>query len=130
MSRREIEDQMSFMKIPVQLLVLLLIVGAISSHKSYNCLFDPAKFNDSLQHVPLVISATVLNVTTDPRDSRLQIRIRLLTLHCPNNIGTLRHHTILKKYLPQFHIMQKKTVAFWQCTMNSAIQSFGALIET
>ncbi|VDO22559.1 unnamed protein product [Brugia timori] len=46
--------------------------GTLSSHESHSCVFDPAKFNDSLQNVPLVISATVLNVTTDPKDNRLQ----------------------------------------------------------
>ncbi|EJW78052.1 hypothetical protein WUBG_11038 [Wuchereria bancrofti] len=46
--------------------------GTLSSHESHSCIFDPAKFNDSLQNVPLVISATVLNVTADPKDNRLQ----------------------------------------------------------
>uniref|UniRef100_A0A0R3RIR0 NtA domain-containing protein n=1 Tax=Elaeophora elaphi TaxID=1147741 RepID=A0A0R3RIR0_9BILA len=68
------------MTILIQLLLLLsLIVGILSSHKSYDsCLFDPAKFNESLQHAPIVISATVLDVTVDPRDSQLQIFTLLL----------------------------------------------------
>lgn len=60
------------MQLPL-LLLLSLIVGTLSSLKSSNCLFDPEKFNDSLQNAPLVISATVLDVTIDPRDSRLQV---------------------------------------------------------
>lgn len=64
-----------FMTIPVQLLLLssLTAVGISSSHKSYSCLFDPAKFNDSLQHASLVISATVLDISIDPKDNQLQV---------------------------------------------------------
>uniref|UniRef100_A0A8R1XNN5 NtA domain-containing protein n=1 Tax=Onchocerca volvulus TaxID=6282 RepID=A0A8R1XNN5_ONCVO len=63
---------MSSMIIHLQLLILSLIVGLLSSHKSYNCLFDPTKFNETLQHASIVISATVLDVTVDPRDNQLQ----------------------------------------------------------
>ncbi|VDO39231.1 unnamed protein product [Onchocerca flexuosa] len=64
---------MSSMIIHLQLLILSLIVGILNAHKSYNCLFDPAKFNESLQHAPIIISATVLDVTVDPRDNQLQV---------------------------------------------------------
>ncbi|KAM3719107.1 Agrin [Dirofilaria immitis] len=56
-----------------QLLLLSLIVGTLSSRKSYDCSFNLRKFNESLQHASLIISATVLHVTADPRNDRLQI---------------------------------------------------------
>ncbi|VDK51285.1 unnamed protein product [Gongylonema pulchrum] len=59
------------------LLLIKLLPKHLTAQPPSSCQFDSEKFNESLQHAPIVISATVLQITIDPRNNHLQVFLDL-----------------------------------------------------